>query len=93
MTLEFPGIERGKGQHLSFLRKSQAIDIDFKILVNKLRLLCGLGIDYHDGRFIAIDVRTGIDCFVIESVKLRGTLLAEIRGQHGLEFRTLVWPR
>jgi len=47
MTLKFPGVERGEGKHLSFLlRKSQAIDIDFRILVNKLRLLRGLGIDH-----------------------------------------------
>src|SRR5712672_4528803 len=93
MTLKFPGVERGEGKHLSFLRKSQAIDIDFRILVNKLRLLRGLGIDHDDGRFVASDVRTGVNCLVIESVKLRGTLLAEIRGQNGFEFRTLVWPR
>jgi len=93
MTLKFPGVERGESKHLSFLRKSQAIDIDFRILVNKLGFLRGLGIDQHDGRFVAIDVRTGVNGFVIKSVKLRGALLAEIRGQHALEFRTLIWPR
>ena len=79
MTLEFPGIERGECQHLSFLRKSQAIDVDLKVFVNELRLFRGFGIDHHDGRFVASDVRTGINCFVIESIKLRGALLAKIR--------------
>ena len=88
----FPGRESGEGNDLAFLRISERVDIDVRVLVNLLQFLAVGWINRHDGCLVPTDVRHRVEILVVEGVELRVELLAKIGRQHFLERRFLVRP-
>ncbi|AEK60531.1 hypothetical protein CFU_0697 [Collimonas fungivorans Ter331] len=86
-VLGFPGGVADLGQHLAFLRVSQAFDVDFGVFIQQLLFLGGFGIEDHDRFLIAAEVGRDIQFLVVEGEEQRVDRILERGGQYGLERR------